>query len=124
MDEFRGYATQEGLFAGDFRKKPVNIKIESLILTVDQIMMSDLQREIRYLLEGLGSVEGLIPGEAFTMSIGESSLDSNIVKIKLEFEQGDENAGGTDQLDEGDHHHGEEPDYASQPVDDRQGGVG
>lgn len=118
MEEFEGYATQEGLMTGDFREKPVEtIRVNHIILNADP-RLGDMQRDVYKLLEGLMSVPGLIRSPTFEISMGPPSLETNEVIIKLQFDLGEEDAVRNGQLDEGDRNHGEESVDAGEPVVD------
>lgn len=124
MDDIYGVEALKDIPTGDFRNKPVEtIRLNYIVFNADP-RLGDMQRDVYKLLEGLMSVPGLIRSQHFEMSMGPPSLETNEVTIKLQFDLGEEDDRGTDQLDEGDHHNGEESPDAGEPVDDREGRLG
>jgi len=60
--------------------------LRHMVLTYDPMETPDLQPHIRPLLNALNSLNGLVRGEAFNMTIDDAGFDKNEVKLILEFE--------------------------------------
>jgi len=65
-------------------KTPLTLSV--VVMKYDPLEVPDIQAHIRPILDALNSVPNFVRGEAFVMSVDNHRIDSNEVKLVLEFE--------------------------------------
>jgi len=71
--------------------------LKAMVLVFDPMKWSDVQPHIRPVLDAINSLPEFVRGEAFTMTLDDSRIDNNEVKLILEFET--RNDGNTERSD-------------------------
>ena len=60
--------------------------LKTMVMTYDPMKEPDMAQHIRPVLDALNSLPEFLQGEAFTMTLDDSRIETNEVKLVLEFE--------------------------------------